>query len=243
MVTPAVLASASVAVATGRPRHPLHAPSVDRIGAASIRIVGTLHDGLNTARARLERPRQPSRPTRACAVSRVTPSGVTCQNPPQGCNQPVRTTSMATRNDFSADQWQALRNAPQIVALATAAAGNSGLFGSISEGMAMASTMAAAMRGEQPLIREIFGKDEIRAAQDQIKGMVKSATDKASLNALLQKAATEDHVRCARRTGREGRHGRCGCIPRLARRNRPEGRECVHRRRIPGLRRGTRERR
>jgi hypothetical protein len=98
---------------------------------------------------------------------------------------------MATRNDFSAEQWQALRNAPQIVALATAAAGNSGLFGSISEGMAMASTMAAAMRGEQPLIREIFGKDEIRAAQDQIKGMVKSATDKASLNALLQKAATE----------------------------------------------------
>lgn len=98
---------------------------------------------------------------------------------------------MATRNDFSAEQWQALRNAPQIVALATAAAGNSGLFGSISEGMAMASTMAAAMRGEQPLIREIFGKDEIRAAQDQIKGMVKSATDKASLNTLLQKAATE----------------------------------------------------
>lgn len=98
---------------------------------------------------------------------------------------------MATRNDFSAEQWQALRNAPQIVALATAAAGNSGLFGSISEGMAMASTMATAMRGEQPLIREIFGKDEIRAAQDQIKGMVKSATDKASLNTLLQKAATE----------------------------------------------------
>ena len=98
---------------------------------------------------------------------------------------------MATRNDFSAEQWQALRNAPQIVALATAAAGNSGLFGSISEGMAMASTMAAAMRGEQPLIREIFGKDEIHAAQDQIKGMVKSATDKASLNTLLQKAATE----------------------------------------------------
>jgi len=98
---------------------------------------------------------------------------------------------MATRNDFSAEQWQALRNAPQIVALATAAAGNSGLFGSISEGMAMASTMAAALRGDQPLLKEIFDKDEMRAAQDQIKGMVKAATDKASLNTLLQKAATD----------------------------------------------------
>jgi hypothetical protein len=98
---------------------------------------------------------------------------------------------MATRTDFSPEQWQALRNAPQLVALATAAAGNSGLFGSISEGMAMASTMAAAVRGDQPLLKEIFGKDEISAAQDQIKGMVKSATDKASLNTLLQKAATD----------------------------------------------------
>jgi hypothetical protein len=98
---------------------------------------------------------------------------------------------MATRTDFPPEQWQALRNAPQLVALATAAAGNSGLFGSISEGMAMASTMAAAVRGDQPLLKELFGKDEISAAQDQIKALVKSATDKASLNATLQKAATD----------------------------------------------------
>jgi hypothetical protein len=36
---------------------------------------------------------------------------------------------MTTRTDFSPEQWQAIRNAPQLVALATAAAGNSGLFG------------------------------------------------------------------------------------------------------------------
>ncbi len=98
---------------------------------------------------------------------------------------------MATRTDFSPEQWQALRNAPQLVALATATAGNSGLFGSLSEGMAMASTMAEALRGEQPLLKEIFGKDEMRAAQDQIKSMAKSAPDRASLNTLLQKAATD----------------------------------------------------
>jgi hypothetical protein len=98
---------------------------------------------------------------------------------------------MATRTDFSPEQWQALRNAPQLVALATAATGNSGLFGSISEGMAMASTIAAAVRGDQPLLKEIFGKDEISAAQDQIKGMLKSVTDRGAMNSFLQKAATD----------------------------------------------------
>jgi hypothetical protein len=98
---------------------------------------------------------------------------------------------MATRTDFSPEQWQALRNAPQLVALATAAAGNSGLFGSLSEGMAMASTMAEALRGDQPLLKEIFSKDEMRAAQDQIKGTLKTLTDRTALNAHLQKAATD----------------------------------------------------
>jgi len=31
--------------------------------------------------------------------------------------------------------------------------------------MSMASTMAEALRGHQPLLKEIFGKDEIRAEQ------------------------------------------------------------------------------
>ena len=98
---------------------------------------------------------------------------------------------MATKNDFTADQWQVLRNTPQLVALATAAAGNSGLFGSLSEGIAMASSIAEAARGENPLLREVFGKDEIRAAQDQIRTMLKSATDRATLNTQLQNAAAD----------------------------------------------------
>ena len=98
---------------------------------------------------------------------------------------------MLSRNDFTAEQWQALRNAPQLVALATAASGNSGLFGSLSEGMATASAIAEASRGEHALIREIFGKDEIRAAQEQIRDLLKSAPDKSLLNARLQQAATD----------------------------------------------------
>ena len=98
---------------------------------------------------------------------------------------------MATRTDFSPEQWQAIRNAPQLVALATAAAGNSGLVGSLSEGIAVASTMATAVQGDQPLLREIFAKDELQAAQDQIKTSLKSVTDKSALNAHLEDAATD----------------------------------------------------
>jgi hypothetical protein len=103
---------------------------------------------------------------------------------------------MPAKTDFTTDQWQAIRNAPQLVALAAAAAGNSGLFGSLSEGMATASSIAEAVRGDQPLLREVFDKDEMRAAQDQIRGMLKSVTDKSSLNSVLQGAAV-DAVRTA----------------------------------------------
>lgn len=98
---------------------------------------------------------------------------------------------MAARADFTPDQWQALRNAPQLVALATAAAGNSGLFGSLSEGMAVASTIAETLRGEQPLLKELFAREEMRAAQDQIKESLKTVKDRAALGSHLQQAATD----------------------------------------------------
>jgi hypothetical protein len=96
---------------------------------------------------------------------------------------------MTTRTDFTSEQWQAIRSAPQLVALATAAAGNSGLFGSLSEGMALASQMAEAVRGDQPLLKELFGKEEIRATQDEIRSMVKGLADKAAINSRLQESA------------------------------------------------------
>jgi hypothetical protein len=96
---------------------------------------------------------------------------------------------MTTRADFTSEQWQAIRSAPQLVALATAAAGNSGLFGSLSEGMALASQMAEAVRGDQPLLKELFGKEEIRVTQEEIRSMVKGVTDKTALNARLQESA------------------------------------------------------
>jgi hypothetical protein len=98
---------------------------------------------------------------------------------------------MTTRTDYSAEQWQAIRNAPQLVALATAAAGNSGLFGSLSEGVSVASTIAAELKGDQPLMREIFAKDQLEVAQSEIRTSLKSITDKKALNTYLEDAATD----------------------------------------------------
>jgi hypothetical protein len=95
---------------------------------------------------------------------------------------------MTSRNDYTPEQWQALRNAPQLIAIATAAAGNSGLFGSLGEGMATASAIAEALRGEQPLLREIFARDDIKAAQDEIRAAIGDVTSQAALNEQLQGA-------------------------------------------------------
>lgn len=96
---------------------------------------------------------------------------------------------MSQRNQFPPEQWRALRNAPQLVALATAAAGNSGLLGSLAEGMAAASAFAAATRGTNLLIRELFSKEEIRAAQQDIRSVLESFTDPSEAQSRLQDAA------------------------------------------------------
>ena len=58
---------------------------------------------------------------------------------------------MTVKSDFTAEQWESIRNAPKLVTLPAAAAGNSGLFGSVSEGMATASAIVAGARGENAL--------------------------------------------------------------------------------------------
>ncbi len=98
---------------------------------------------------------------------------------------------MTVKSDFTAEQWEAIRNAPQLVTLAAAAAGNSGLFGSVSEGMATASAIVAGARGENALLRDIFDKDGLRAAQEGIRNLLKSVTDESTFNTHLEKAAMD----------------------------------------------------
>jgi len=98
---------------------------------------------------------------------------------------------MATKTDFSATEWETLRDAPHAVVLAVAAAGGSGLFGSIQEAMAPAGIMVEALKGENQLLRQICDKEEIKASIESLKDMAKPSNDFKSIQALYRRAAID----------------------------------------------------
>jgi hypothetical protein len=98
---------------------------------------------------------------------------------------------MATKTDFSATEWETLRDAPHAVVLAVAAAGGSGLFGSIKEAMAPAGTLVEALQGENQLLRQICDREEIKASIESLKDMAKSSGDFKSIQAVFRKAAID----------------------------------------------------
>lgn len=96
---------------------------------------------------------------------------------------------MTRRQDFSSEEWRALRTAPQLVAIATAAAGSSGFFGTLSEGMSAASAFAAARRGNNELIKALFDAEQIRAAHGDIRELLSAVKDASAFGMQLQDGA------------------------------------------------------
>jgi hypothetical protein len=101
---------------------------------------------------------------------------------------------MTSKTDFSADEWHTLREAPHLVVLAVAAAGGSGLFGSLKEAIAPAGTLIEALKGNNQLLRELCDKEEIKSAVEAIKSSMesqaKAASDFAGVQAAFRQAAT-----------------------------------------------------
>ena len=98
---------------------------------------------------------------------------------------------MATKTDFSATEWETLRDAPHAVVLAVAAAGASGLFGSIKEAMAPTGTLVETLHGENQLLRQICDSEEIKASIESLKDMAKSSGDFKSIQTFFRKAAID----------------------------------------------------
>ena len=96
---------------------------------------------------------------------------------------------MATKSDFSADQWRTLRETPHLVVIAVAAAGASGLFGSLKEAIAPAGAMIEALQGDNELLRHICHKDEMKAAVDEIKDDAKAGGRIEDIRAFFADAA------------------------------------------------------
>ena len=98
---------------------------------------------------------------------------------------------MASKSDFSVEEWGLLRDAPHFVVVAVASAGGSGLFGSLKEALAPAGAMIEALKGDNALLRDVCQKDEMKAAVESLKDMTKSTTDYEALKAFFRNGATE----------------------------------------------------
>jgi len=101
---------------------------------------------------------------------------------------------MATKRDFSEEEWHILRDAPHLVVIAVAAAGASGLFGSLKEAIAPAGAIIEALKGDNALLREI--KDEAKSAnlesiRDTFRDAAKSRA-RSALEILKEKGRPED---------------------------------------------------
>ena len=119
---------------------------------------------------------------------------------------------MATKTDFSTTEWETLRDAPHAVVLAVAAAGASGLFGSIKEAMAPTGTMVEALHGENQLLRQICDREEIKASIESLKGMAKSSGDFKSIQAVLPQGGHRQVPGRARSTQAQGNSRRRCCL-------------------------------
>lgn len=114
---------------------------------------------------------------------------------------------MAQKTDFSAQEWDLLRDTPHWVAIAVAVAGASGLFGSLKEAIAPVKSIVEAAQGNNTLLREICNREEMKAAQSSLREQFKStefanlrdnmrataiSKVKSAMDLLRQKAGDDD---------------------------------------------------
>src|SRR5262245_53054721 len=118
---------------------------------------------------------------------------------------------MADQSTFTVEEWKALREAPQLVSLAVATAGASGLIGTMKEAFSSSAALVEAMKSENPVLRSISSREEISEAQQSLRELaseVKSSdfqqtkeriaarsleTLRSALDALQRKGTTADY--------------------------------------------------
>lgn len=79
---------------------------------------------------------------------------------------------MANKSQFSNEEWNALRDAPQLVALAVALSGASGIGGTIKETFASSMGLVEGMKSDNELIRSVCAREEIEAGQAALKAQL-----------------------------------------------------------------------
>jgi hypothetical protein len=98
---------------------------------------------------------------------------------------------MATKADFTAQEWEVLRDAPHLVMLSVATAAFSGPIGSIKEAFAPLGAIVEAAKGQDELLRGVCDREELKAAQQSLRSTIKLSGDANALKAEIQNAAAE----------------------------------------------------
>ena len=97
-------------------------------------------------------------------------------------------TPMANKNHFTMDEWSAVRDAPQLVALAVALSGASGITGTIKETFSSSLAMVEGMKSDNELVRSFCAREEVQAAQAALKASLPQL-EAISFDAMKQKLA------------------------------------------------------
>ena len=100
---------------------------------------------------------------------------------------------MATKADFTQEEWATVRDTPYLAAMAVTVAGASGLVGTIKEAFAATSSLVGGMKSQSDLIRTLSAKEEIQAAQEQVRSLVQpeAGADLAALKKKLESLVSE----------------------------------------------------
>ena len=97
---------------------------------------------------------------------------------------------MATKSDFTADEWSAIRNAPHLAALAVAVAGSSGL-GTFKESFAAMEGVMSAQKSESALLRELATREEVTEGQTFLRKQIAFGMTQQQMVDTLQSTASE----------------------------------------------------
>jgi hypothetical protein len=100
---------------------------------------------------------------------------------------------VANKTSFTTEEWNALCDAPQIVALAVAFSGASGITGTIKEVFASSKAIVEGMKSDSELIRSICAREEVQAAERELRGSIQQikAEDFAGSQQKLAALAVE----------------------------------------------------
>ena len=85
---------------------------------------------------------------------------------------------MATKTDFSAQEWNTLKDAAHLTALAVTASGSSGIMGTIKEGLSVSSALIEGMQGDNELLRELCSREELESVRESLKGRLEELKGK-----------------------------------------------------------------